>query len=215
MDRRQELAPTLTTAHLEWTEASVSGRLAAASWADGGPGELATGQRREEVLVGGVERVCDGQHDEATIDGAQDDRRSSRRAGDVADLGVCLVVGDLDAVGDTEDAHGPVAGVVIHGVRVVVRKESLHGESALGFARDQRVDRLARLQVEQVEAAAGGRRVQSVLAVTRARAVPAHDRAHERFLLHVPNVGLLVVDQCNLGGDNNINNTFSTYADIR
>ena len=77
------------------------------------------------------------------------------------------------------------------------------------------MDRLARLQVEQVEAAAGGRRVQSVLAVTRARAVPAHDRAHERLLLHVPNVGLLVVDQCHLGGDNNnINETFYVHSDI-
>ena len=72
MDRPDELGPRL--ALREWrplTDTSVD------------RGELATGRRREEVLVGGVERVCDGQHDEATVHGAKDDRRSSRRAGHI------------------------------------------------------------------------------------------------------------------------------------
>ena len=191
MDRPDELGPRLALS--EWrslTDASV------------GRGELATGQRREEVLVGGVERVCDGQHDEAAVDAAQDDRRSSRRAGDDVYRGVRFVLGDLDAVGDPVDAHGPVAWVVVDDVRVVAREECPRVEVAfLDDVRSECVHRVARLQVEQVDATSR-RRVQSVLAVTRARAVPAHDRAHERLLLHVPNVAPCSVDQCHLRGDN-------------
>ena len=110
-----------------------------------------------------------------------------------------LVVGDLDSVGDAEHAHGPVAGVVVHGVGVVVGEERLHAEHALGDARDQRVYRLCRFQLEQVKSAAR-RRVQTVLAVARARAVPARNGAHERLLLHVPHVALLVVYQRHLLG---------------
>ena len=115
--------------------------------------ELATGQRREEVLVGGDERVCDGQHDEAAVDGAQDDRRSSRRAGDDVYRGVRFVVGDLDAVSDPVDAHGPVARMVVDDVGVVAREECARVEVAfLDDVRSERVHRVARLQVEQVDA---------------------------------------------------------------
>ena len=111
-----------------------------------------------------------------------------------AHLGGALVVGYLAAVFEAKEANGALARVIVGDHAIVLADHRVDVEDALGHLGYHDLDLAARLEVDELEAAAR-RRVQAVLVVLGGVAVPVLHRAHELLLLEVDQVALLLVDE--------------------